>query len=81
MSCLDFVSIFLNSCLISEGCKLKIDLEYNKQYQVISAKREIHLLIHEILKLLKTSYQGNIFLFIFISIQKERKRSIKQRKY
>ena len=29
MSCLDFVSIFLNSCLISEGWKLKIDLEYH----------------------------------------------------
>ena len=29
MSCLDFVSIFLNSCLISEGWKLEIDLEYH----------------------------------------------------
>ena len=29
MSCLDFVSIFLNNCLISEGWKLKIDLEYH----------------------------------------------------
>ena len=50
-----------------------ISFKNNKHHQVKSVKREIHLLIHEILKFQKTNYEGVIFLFV--SLQTSRKRT------
>ena len=77
---LEIEKLILNTTVLWIHSLHNISFKNNKHQQVKSVKSEIHLLIHEIFKLLKTSYQGLYFsLFFYFYLKEKKKDGLRQR--